>query len=258
MSKIKELVLDLTVLDLSKRFEQLCKVLKINKLSYMIEEKCNAKNIIVSLGREDRAAGNKIIVLGAHYDVYPRSLGFNDNTASVAMLIEFAKSYKGNKAIDIVFFDKEESGMIGSYNYSLDHKDEINYAIIFDIIAFGDTLVASSYFASLKDLVYKELDITSLVSPLPSDNFMFDTNKVPSVLITATESKDLYNLTDKIIVIDDEVSYSLAYDSSFYKTFHGRELDNDITILNFDLVDSLLSKLYTMLEANHIHKEEIL
>jgi len=246
MNRIKELVLDLTVLNKEKRFEQLCKVLKLNNLDFYIEEdKDNTRNIIIKLRNSSNSKSLKHIVLGAHYDIFPNSLGFNDNTIAVAMLIEFAKTYKGEVPINIVFFDKEESGMIGSDNYTSNYEHEIYFALIFDIIGFGDTLVVSSTDEVLKELLYTNFGIKALNFPLPSDNLVFSRKGIPTALITATNSTDLQKIPNKAHI------HYVASSAKFYRTFHGRELDNDITILNFDLAEGLLDKLSTMFSIDH-------
>jgi len=236
---IKDIVVDLLVYNKLDRFSRLCKVLKANGIVYKAESLTpGTTNIVISLG--SRNADTKHIVLGAHYDVYPGSLGINDNTISVAMLIKFAILYISSGSeipIDIVFFDKEESGMIGSRDYANKNKCMISYALIFDIIGFGDTLVCCSEDKELKDYLFEAADIYSLTSILPSDNLSLQAQGIPSALIVSTKQSDLVKC--------DTFSYSLVNHPEFYATFHGRIDDNDMSILTMHNAEELLVFLET-------------
>ena len=74
------------------------------------------ENIIVRFGH-----ATPRLVLGAHYDSVPGSIGANDNAASVAILLSLLHSYRHRPPrlpCDIVFFDLEESGYWGAARWS--------------------------------------------------------------------------------------------------------------------------------------------
>lgn len=58
------------------------------------------------------------IIIGAHYDAVPYSLGANDNATGCALIYGVAKQINSlkerNKNVIIVFFDQEELGLVGS------------------------------------------------------------------------------------------------------------------------------------------------
>jgi len=105
-------------------------------------KKTNASNIIVSL------VGNseKKIVIGAHYDIWPKSGGINDNGAAVLILLELIKFSLTisdlEYSIDFAFFDLEEKGQLGAKEYL---KQENNSNIIgminLDMCGIGDYVI---------------------------------------------------------------------------------------------------------------------
>jgi hypothetical protein len=161
------------------------------------------------------------------------------------MLIELIKAVKHNSLdipIEVVFFDKEESGMLGSNYYVRDNKDRIDSAIIFDIIAYGNTLV---YWTNsiLADQLLRKKDIKKLKEMLICDNAVFHREGVDVTLITAAHNEDM-------IQCDDE--YILIPYPEFYTSFHNRKNDNNIEVLNFDLPNKLLDILYNILSGMQI------
>lgn len=83
------------------------------------------------------------VLLCAHYDAYPGSLGANDNASSVCILIDLAKELR-QRGINarIAFFDGEENKQIGSKYYvsEIDTKT-ITGVINLDLCGFGDSIV---------------------------------------------------------------------------------------------------------------------
>jgi hypothetical protein len=75
----------------------------------------SGEDIVVRVG-----SGTKRVVVGAHYDAAEGSPGANDNGSGVAVLLELIKSM-GNSTwkctVDFVFFDREETGLLGSQFY---------------------------------------------------------------------------------------------------------------------------------------------
>jgi Zn-dependent M28 family amino/carboxypeptidase len=76
--------------------------------------------------------------------VVHKSKGANDNASGVCLLLNFAKAlkkYKISIPIEIVFFDKEETGGYGCSYYLDDNEQDIGAVINFDFyIAGGDAI----------------------------------------------------------------------------------------------------------------------
>lgn len=230
--------------DDASRFDKILELLDNKKIDYEIKEYLfgSVKNIIINLGKPTE---KRVIVLGAHYDAFKYSLGINDNLCAIMMLIEFIKRIKDSSIsipVEVVFFDKEETGMLGSNYYVRDNKDRIDSAIIFDIIAYGNTLV---YWTNsiLADRLLRKKDIKKLKEMLISDNAVFHREGVDVTLITAAHNEDM---------IHSDGSYILIPYPEFYTSFHNRKNDNNIDILNFDLPNKLLDILYSIFSNTQI------
>ena len=67
------------------------------------------------------------ILIGAHYDAVPGTLGADDNATGVAVLLEMAEVFGSNPLkypVRLVAFDLEEYGLLGSTAYAKYLKDE--------------------------------------------------------------------------------------------------------------------------------------
>lgn len=207
----------------------------------------HARNLVISFNNKPDREDDKIIVLGAHYDVYPNSTGINDNTVAVATLLKVAQALIENgtdKRIDIVFFDREEDGMYGSSLYidTVGHW-MIDHAIILDVIGYGDTFLTSTRETTATSrAIRKALNTFVPHEPirqvLVSDNVVFNRYGIENVLIVAAPRSDLKLHNDNY--------YTLKGHSSFYDTFHNRKLDNIPEIMNYPLVDKLYNALVIM------------
>ncbi len=95
------------------------------------------ENLIVTLG-----AGEKTIVLGAHYDRVPQGDGVVDNASSSIILVRLAEALKHqslNYQLKIVWFGDEEIDLIGSKKFVKTHKDQNIVSMInLDVNAYGD------------------------------------------------------------------------------------------------------------------------
>lgn len=232
------------------RVEALTEVLDIVGLEYVIEEydhvlnnkplkghknKCGVKNVVIPLTN-----GGKYVLLVAHYDIFPRSTGINDNTCAVAMLINAALELREKSAVPvkILFTDKEESGMVGSSRYCMEHADEIIKVLVFDIIGYGDTAIygegmhANHSFNSIKKDIQEFVRIDSF---LPSDNLIFDSHGIPTILVTAAHKDDLVESSTGF--------HRFKGQPKFYESFHNGKYDNDLKVINFELIEKIRGSL---------------
>src|SRR6185312_591210 len=87
------------------------------------------------------------LILGAHYDSVPGSTGANDNGAGVVVLLAWlrlALVHPPSIPLDVVFFDLEEIGQIGSRAYLDEVGAENVLAMInLDICGVGDTILVA-------------------------------------------------------------------------------------------------------------------
>lgn len=158
------------------------------------------ENIVVRFQEE----APQRLVIGAHYDSVPGSTGANDNGAGVCVLLTWLRSALHHPPafpVDVVFFDLEELGQIGSRAYVERFAPEDMLAMInLDICGVGDTLLVA---ASL-DMQQSELsqlllatnqsDACSycLVDALPpGDDLSFSYAGVPTLSACILPSEDV-------------------------------------------------------------------
>ena len=88
-------------------------------------------------------AGPKLVI-GAHSDALPGSPGANDNASGMAVLLALAQELSRSgcdKAVEVVFFDAEESGRAGSIAYLAEcSSEEVAGMVNLDVCGYGDTL----------------------------------------------------------------------------------------------------------------------
>ncbi len=80
------------------------------------------------------------ILVGAHYDTVAVSPGADDNSTGVATLLELARlmaDYPTSRTLQLVFFDEEEVGLLGSRAF-VTHENTLSLkaAIVMDMIGF--------------------------------------------------------------------------------------------------------------------------
>lgn len=107
-------------------------------------------NIIADKGSEDYQ-----ILLGAHYDTVPGTVGADDNTSGLAALLSVAK-YNKSKNIRFVAFDSEEYNVSGSYYYTENHTLP-SLAIIFETIGFNTSKPNSQMLPPFFNIFFKGL-----------------------------------------------------------------------------------------------------
>ena len=128
------------------------------------KSKLNGINIIgVIPGKNWNTKKDKPLVIGAHWDTYGASGGFNDNGASLAALLESARVLASARcfspihSILFVAFDAEEAGCAGSKEFissyirplKMSKGIEIQGAIILDTIFNYDSEVSSQHFSKV-------------------------------------------------------------------------------------------------------------
>jgi hypothetical protein len=101
------------------------------------------ENIAVKLQEQ---VGPRLVV-GAHYDSVPGSTGANDNGAGVVVLLcwlRLALAHPPRIPLEVVFFDLEELGQLGSRAY-LEQvgAENVRAMLNLDICGVGDTIVVA-------------------------------------------------------------------------------------------------------------------
>ncbi|NJO41233.1 MAG: M28 family peptidase [Cyanobacteria bacterium CRU_2_1] len=96
-------------------------------------------NIVAERSGTDSEAGT--ILLGAHYDTVEQSPGVDDNATSVAVVLEVARllgQQPTPRTLQLVFFDLEEVGLVGSEAFVKQVDSEtLQGAIVLDMVGYA-------------------------------------------------------------------------------------------------------------------------
>lgn len=194
-----------------------------------------ANNVVVKLYNDEETIPQYAIA--AHFDKVKGSKGINDNAVSVVVLIKIAKEYKdANLPIDIVFVDKEETGMLGSSLYG-DNNRYLKHALVIDVIGYGDVPVVCDDSGTCSFPT-----AFNITDSLPSDNYSFNRKGIDSSLIVSVPRSDL--------VINSDGTVKLKKSPEFYQSFHGREYD-DIKYINWSTVKKVYNDIVHYIETRN-------
>lgn len=150
-------------------------------------------------------------VIGAHYDSVPGSTGANDNGAGVCVLLAWLRQalyHPPTVPLDVVFFDLEEVGCIGSRVYVDRFSPEGMLAMInLDICGVGDTILVapginvqqSPLSQALLKVEQSGLCSYRVVDALPpGDDLSFEDVGVPNLSVCILPSEDVEPLIETI------------------------------------------------------------
>lgn len=88
-------------------------------------------------------SGNKAILIMAHYDSKPNTLGAGDNAAGVSTLLETARALKASKSLmnDVIllFTDGEENKLLGANAFVTEKKFMDKIALVINLDGRGNT-----------------------------------------------------------------------------------------------------------------------
>lgn len=172
------------------------------------DPRTRGRNVVVTLG-----GGAETVVVGAHYDakwITEKNLsqGAVDNGASSVMLVHAAAALKGQQLgskVTFVWFDFEESGLIGSAKYAEAHAgDRIKAMLNYDINGYGDTVLFGPPQggadprlprAMLETCAAERIDCLRFDGMPPGDDRSFGARKIPTIsvaILPATEAHQLW------------------------------------------------------------------
>jgi acetylornithine deacetylase/succinyl-diaminopimelate desuccinylase-like protein len=210
--------------DNDARFEALTALLRAHNLSFTVETfsldkppaagpnaapdpRTRGRNVVVTLGN-----GPDVVVAGAHYDAKwmtdkAMSQGAVDNAASSVMLVHAAEALKGERLgsrVTFVWFDMEESGLIGSAKYVDAHAgDRIKAMLNYDINGYGDTVIFGPppgpidpqlRRTMLETCAGERVDCLHFGGMPPGDDRSFGTRKIPALSIAILPAIEAHQL----------------------------------------------------------------
>lgn len=128
----------------------------------------DSQNIIGRQREED--AKEKILVLSAHYDSVPNSIGVVDNASGVAVVLEAARILAEEDlpfSLRIVFFGVEEEILIGSRQHLLNRKPAELRRIVGNITVDTVAYSAEEGYTALTALKLEQEDAATLAQASP-------------------------------------------------------------------------------------------
>lgn len=134
----------IAVRDQEERKNNLLTILDELEIPYEIHDTVRnetpVSNIVVSLNPSDRR-----LVIGAHWDSVDGSSGANDDGSSCSVLIRLCELLRNrSESVDLVFFDKEEHGCLGSGAYIEETgAEKIRAMVNLDMCGAGQHIVIS-------------------------------------------------------------------------------------------------------------------
>ena len=190
---------------------------------HLIETDGYSSNIVVPAKNR-----KNMIVLTAHYDNFPGSLGYNDNGTGMTALIKF---HDRNREIlpdnvELVFTDHEECGGLGSRLYIDQHANDIQCNINIDVVGYGRKLFYENY----GDFpIYLNNKFASRCEDIPfNDAQIFNRNGIPSILLIAGNNRQ--DMVHDVFMVQ-----------------HGGPDDNKLELINEDTIETTVKYLECIL-----------
>lgn len=113
------------------------------------------------------------IIVGAHYDAVPGTPGADDNATGVAVLLELARAFATQppqRPVQLVAFDMEEYGLLGSTAYATELKqrgESVRLMLSLEMLGYCDRSPGSQrYPGGLKYLYPDRGDFIALIGNL--------------------------------------------------------------------------------------------
>ena len=229
------------------------------------DSRAQGQNVVVTVG-----SGPRDLVVGAHFDAVALpngtlSEGMVDNAAGVVALMRVAESLAGRQLrhrVQVVFFDMEEIGLLGSRHFaaSMD-RARVAAMVNLDIAGYGDTVFAGPSASTGNGAVYDALArvcsrdrhdcVTSAAFPA-SDDRSFQAAGTPNVslgILPAIEAHQMWLLVNG----GRESGLAADFRPGILRTIHTAEdrssrLDPAAMTLAYEMVMALILELDATLE----------
>jgi carboxypeptidase Q len=174
-----------------------------NKIGGPIEE----QNVVGEIRGYEKA--DEAVILGAHLDSWDLGTGALDNGCNAAMVIEAARALRASglvprRTIRFLLFSGEEQGMVGSWQYVVSHRaelDKIRAVVIYDsgvgrVSGYqlsGRADVQAGLRDILKPLESWDVQHHTLDADIGTDNWDFLLEGVPTLVANQEEANYLPN-----------------------------------------------------------------
>ncbi len=207
LSRVEQIIM-ITDEEKKKRREKIMELISCRR-DFFIQKKDGIQNIVVP--QEFRQS--KKITFMAHYDVYPGSLGYNDNSSGVVALLNIMDKLP---EIEFVFSDGEEIGGLGAELYAQTLFPDIVIAV--DVVGVGDAI----YYENTRGIDVKKL------SPKDWHKNIFE---IPDAIFHDAKIIAKYGVRSALIMSEYREKREHAIEDVF-KYQHANVLDNRIEFIS--------------------------
>lgn len=140
----------------------------------------------------------EVVIIGAHLDSWGLGTGANDNGCNVTMMMDILRQMKNlglqaKRTVRVALWNGEEQGMLGSYAYTQQHKDELDQIKMTITVDIGSGNIDGFFVNGRKELLPF---IEEMVAPMDSmyafehtdgvivgtDNYDFFAQGVPNIV----------------------------------------------------------------------------
>jgi Zn-dependent M28 family amino/carboxypeptidase len=219
----------------------------------------SVSNLIAKKG----GAGERLVVIGAHYDTVPGTPGADDNASAVAGLLELARLHRESlKKRNLVFvaFVNEEPPCFGSHNmgsmvyarYLRERKVSVDVMISLEMIGYFCHEPIQRYPLPCMRLFYpKTADFIGVVGNFHSSNYVSFLKKaikkhsaINARSLTAPEYLGGINLSDNSSFWHYGYRAVMVTDTSFFRNKNYHQESDTIDTLNFGAMTEVVKGLY--------------
>ena len=220
----KDLILSITDTDRQKRLE---KIISLITRKYELQEvraadQFSGLNDLTNIVFPAKDQNNKTTIM-AHWDLYPGSLGYNDNSSGVITLLKLQDHIPDN--VEMILTDGEEIGGQGCRHY-LNSYSMPKQAINIDVVGLAGKIFYETYVMDTTFNIPKSFEYYSHI-PF-SDSYALEDYGVPNILILTGKNKDT-------LIAD------------IFHAEHNGINDNKIEMINEDIMNDVFESVLEML-----------
>ena len=228
------------------------------KITLKIEQQTSkekAVNLVVDIPGtgEDKT----LTCLCAHYDTVATSVGACDNSAGTVIILKIAEHFSKNKPLRdlrILFFSCEEMGLLGSWAYTKEFKEELKQrmGILINVDVSGDDIaidtvstIGTKEHMGYVDGIFKEegLFFKNELEIYSSDCMPFSVIEIPSINLARGGGSCSYHIHTKNDSIENVTQRGLETTFNATKILCERLLNAKIYPMKAEIDDSLKDKI---------------
>jgi Zn-dependent M28 family amino/carboxypeptidase len=238
---------------------------RVETHSFTVEFRGRSHNNFI-LNLPAPAAENKpLILIAAHYDGVPGTPGADDNASGVAVLLELARALRVQPArypVQLVAFDLEEYGMVGSRAYAqtlFQQGQKIRLMLSLEMLGYCSQEPGSQHYPPGLHYIYPDRgNFIGLIGNLPTIPDMLHLSRhiqragVPSQWLPAGMKGQFIQatrLSDHAPFWDHGYRAIMVTDTAFLRNPHYHKSSDRIETLNLDFMTGVCQGLIEAIQT---------